>query len=117
MFPHEAESDVSGSPIADQSNVVSTSASTTSQLDSSSHTSSPQRFKTDIINRRDSIFSRVRQYRRFMGGWEGGQESGEGEGEQTVLESAEVQGPPRVLNWRMKVGVSKVVGRRFVDDH
>ena len=80
------------------------------------HTSSPQRFETDIVSRMDLALSRVRQYQRFLGDWEGSQESGEGEGEQTVPESAELQGPPMVLNWRMKVGVSKVEGRRFVGD-
>src|SRR5208282_1184493 len=97
-----------------QSYVVSTSPSTISPLDPSTHISSPQTFKTDIINRMDSVLPRVRQYQRFLGDWEGGYESGSGEREQTVPESAGLGGPPRVLNWRMKVGVSRVQGRMCV---
>lgn len=51
----------------------------------------------------DLAFSRVRQYQRVLGDWEGSQELGEGEGEQTVPESAELQSPPMVLNWRRSV--------------
>ena len=64
----------------------------------------------------DSVLPRVRQYQKFLGDWETGREWGSGESKQPVPESAGLEGPPRVLNWRMKVGVSKVVGRRVVLD-
>ena len=112
--PLEVESGSSMSPIIEESYVASTPASTTPSFDPSSHTFSPQTFKTGIFSRMDPVLSRVRQYQKFVGDWEGGYESGSGESEQTVPESAGMGGPPRVRNWRMKVGVSKVEGRRVV---
>jgi hypothetical protein len=84
-----------------------------------SPTSSPskQPFKTDIARRMESTVIRVRSYRRFLADWERG-------GDLALLQRKTLapkdkptnddSGPPTVKNWRIKLGTSKVEGKRFV---
>jgi hypothetical protein len=73
---------------------------------------SPENLKSEIVNKMDSVLSRVRQYKRFIEEWEG--QEADTEHEHSVTDRPGLPQPPRVLNWRMRVGVSKVQGRRVV---
>jgi hypothetical protein len=103
----------SGSSIIDQSRVVSTPASTASQLHPSNRTSWPETFKKDISKRTDSVLLKVKQYKKFVDDWEGSRELRSGENAQALPETAGLRGAPTIPNWRIRPGFSKVQGRVF----
>ena len=108
--PWGAESSSSGSPISGRSRVVSVSTSTASPLDPSPW---PETFTKDISTGMDSVLLRAQQYKRFVDDREGGRELRSGESEQADSETAGSEGPPIILNWRIRRGFSKVQGRVF----
>ena len=108
----ESEPDSFSSLPFSHSNNTAVSSPTSAITNPFTHTCTHNMLTTGMSCRNNFILFKVRQYKSFMDDWEGnGNHLGSEDNVHTI---SPVKIPLRIQNWKMKVAVSKVVGREFI---